>query len=69
MPLDAFISGSIANNMSRTQSTGSSELDQLQAASSGMAAEPEQEPRGDEDTALAVVGANTIEAGDLVELR
>ncbi|KAG5950313.1 hypothetical protein E4U53_005276 [Claviceps sorghi] len=70
MPQDAHIYGGITNNLSRTQSTDSSELDQLRSTPRSMA-----ETEGDTgepvsaDAEIASVGSDSRSPGDLVEMR
>ncbi|KYK56034.1 Mitochondrial protein cyt-4 [Drechmeria coniospora] len=67
MPPDVFLHGSISNSLSRTQTTGSSDLDQLRSTdaaltpASGIGTEP-----GDADIVVPIGSGNP---GDLVELR
>ncbi|KAK8924711.1 Mitochondrial protein cyt-4 [Metarhizium anisopliae] len=68
MPPEAFIHGSIANNVSRTQSTGSSELDRLRSATRNMTDTGKNEPTND-DAEASIVGSDSRSPGDLVELR
>lgn len=67
MPPDAFIYGSIANNVSRTQSTGSSEMDQIRSTGDNMA----ETKAGlvDDHSEVSIVGVDSRAPGDLVELR
>ncbi|TWU78399.1 hypothetical protein ED733_008773 [Metarhizium rileyi] len=68
MPTDAFIHGSIANNLSRTQSTGSSEMDRLRSSTRSMADTDKKVPTND-DAEVSIVGSDSRSPGDLVELR
>ncbi|KAK5987586.1 Mitochondrial protein cyt-4 [Cladobotryum mycophilum] len=68
MPQDTFIYGSVSNNLTRTQSTGSSEMDQLRSTRGGMTDDPEGD-QGNADTEVSVVGVGSRRPGDLVELR
>ncbi|GAB0138516.1 hypothetical protein EsDP_00006751 [Epichloe bromicola] len=68
MPPDAFIHGSIANNVSRTQSTGSSDLDQLRSTS-GTTTEGSKGESVNTDAEFSIVGSDSRSQGDLVELR
>ncbi|KAK2592318.1 3'-5' RNA exonuclease complex component [Conoideocrella luteorostrata] len=68
MPADAFIYGNIANNVSRTQSTGSSELDQLRSTAGGMTDGSKEGPTGG-DAESSIVATDSQSPGDLVELR
>ncbi|KAG5999909.1 hypothetical protein E4U43_001800 [Claviceps pusilla] len=68
MPPDALIYGGISNNISRTQSTGSSELDQLRSTPSSTTEESDGEIVN-ADADIAVVGSDSRSPGDLVEIR
>ncbi|KAF5125947.1 Mitochondrial protein cyt-4 [Metarhizium anisopliae] len=68
MPPEAFIHGVIANNVSRTQSTGSSELDRLRSTTRNMTDTGKNEPTND-DAEASIVGSDSRSPGDLVELR
>ncbi|KIE01846.1 Mitochondrial protein cyt-4, partial [Metarhizium majus ARSEF 297] len=68
MPPEAFIHGGIANNVSRTQSTGSSELDRLRSTTRNMTDTGKNEPTND-DAEASIVGSDSRSPGDLVELR
>ncbi|KAL7799113.1 hypothetical protein V8C37DRAFT_366612 [Trichoderma ceciliae] len=68
MPPDMILYGNISNNLSRTQSTGSSEMDQLRPSQAGMTEELEDD-LGDQDTEVAAVGVSSRHPGDLVELK
>ncbi|KAG6036432.1 hypothetical protein E4U41_005725 [Claviceps citrina] len=68
MPPDSLMYGNIANNVSRTQCTGSSELDQLRSAPGGVTEEFEAQS-GNTDAEVSSVGSDMWSAGDLVELR
>lgn len=68
MPPDVLLYGSVANSLSRTQSTGSAELDQLRSTEGAMADDPEGGvDNGDAETTVTGVGSRA--PGDLVELR
>lgn len=60
--------GGVSNHLSRTQSTGSSEMDQLRPVQTGMTDEFEEDLGGDEPE-TAAVGGSTRQPGDLVELK
>ncbi|PNY23928.1 Mitochondrial protein cyt-4 [Tolypocladium capitatum] len=68
MPPDVFIHGSIANSLSRTQATGSSDLDHLRSADGGMTEGSGAEPAS-QDADAAGVSVDSRSPGDLVELR
>ncbi|RFU78784.1 mitochondrial cyt-4 [Trichoderma arundinaceum] len=67
MPPDMILYGNVSNNLSRTQSTGSSEMDQMRPTQTGMA-EDFEEDLGDQDTEAAI-GGSSRHPGDLVELK
>ncbi|KAL6872602.1 RNB domain-containing protein [Trichoderma longibrachiatum] len=68
MPPDMVLYGGVSNHLSRTQSTGSSEMDQLRPVQTGMTDEFEEDLGGDEPE-TAAVGGSTRQPGDLVELK
>ncbi|KAM0254815.1 hypothetical protein ACHAQJ_006414 [Trichoderma viride] len=68
MPPDMILYGNISNDLSRTQSTGSSEMDQLRPSQAGMTDEVDED-LGDQDTEAAAVGVSSRYPGDLVELK
>ncbi|KAK1253669.1 hypothetical protein MKX07_001746 [Trichoderma sp. CBMAI-0711] len=68
MPPDMVLYGGVSNHLSRTQSTGSSEMDQLRPVQTGMTDEMEEE-LGDGEPETAAVGVSTRQPGDLVELK
>lgn len=68
MPPDMILYGSVSNHLSRTQSTGSSEMDQLRPSQAGMTDEFEEDVGADEPEAAAV-GVSSRQPGDLVELK
>ncbi|POR35631.1 Mitochondrial protein cyt-4, partial [Tolypocladium paradoxum] len=68
MPPDVFIHGSIANSLSRTQATGSSDLDHLRSTDGGTTNASGAEPAS-EDAEAVGVRVDSRSPGDLVELR
>ncbi|KAH6604675.1 mitochondrial cyt-4, partial [Trichoderma cornu-damae] len=68
MPPDMILYGNVSNDLSRTQSTGSAEMDQLRPSQAGMTDDFEDD-LGDQDTEAAAVGVSSRHPGDLVELK
>ncbi|KAG6000527.1 hypothetical protein E4U21_005356 [Claviceps maximensis] len=68
MPPDSVIHGGITNTISRTQSTGSSELDHLRPTSGSMA-EGNDGELVDTGADISSVGSTSRNPGDLVEMR
>ncbi|TFB04358.1 hypothetical protein CCMA1212_003650 [Trichoderma ghanense] len=68
MPPDMVLYGGVSNHLSRTQSTGSSEMDQLRPVQTGMTDEFDED-LGDDEPETAAVGVSTRQPGDLVELK
>jgi hypothetical protein len=60
--------GGVSNDLSRTQSTGSSEMDQLRPVQTGMT-DAIEEDLGDGEPETAAVGVSTRQPGDFVELK
>ncbi|KHN94169.1 Mitochondrial protein cyt-4 [Metarhizium album ARSEF 1941] len=67
MPSDACIDARIVNNISRTQSTGSSEFDQLRSTARSTTDMSSEGPTNDSAEA-SIVGSDSRSPGDLVEL-
>ncbi|KAG5915752.1 hypothetical protein E4U42_007919 [Claviceps africana] len=68
MPPDAHIYGGITNSLSRTQSSGSSELDELRSTSRSMT-EGGAEDSANTGVDVTSVGSASRRPGDLVEMR
>ncbi|EGR47778.1 uncharacterized protein TRIREDRAFT_63400, partial [Trichoderma reesei QM6a] len=68
MPPDMVLYGGVSNDLSRTQSTGSSEMDQLRPVQTGMT-DAIEEDLGDGEPETAAVGVSTRQPGDFVELK
>ncbi|EHK45206.1 hypothetical protein TRIATDRAFT_221436 [Trichoderma atroviride IMI 206040] len=68
MPPDMILYGSGSNDLSRTQSTGSSDMDQLRPNKAGMTDEFGDDV-GDEDVQVGAVSDSSRHPGDLVELK
>jgi hypothetical protein len=68
MPPDMILYGSVSNDLSRTQSTGSSDMDQLRPNKAGMTDEFGEDV-GDEDVQVGAVSESSRHPGDLVELK
>lgn len=68
IPGDMPVLGGMANMLSRTQSTGSSTLDEIRSGDVSHADSPEGEPDS-QDSEGAIVGIGRRSPGDLVELR
>lgn len=68
IPPDASIYGRISNSLSRSHSTGSSELDQLKSLETGMSNDSSNQ-LANGDTEVNLVGNDSRSPGDLVELR
>ncbi|KAL7922598.1 hypothetical protein ACQKWADRAFT_312833 [Trichoderma austrokoningii] len=68
MPPDMILYGSVSNDLSRTQSTGSSDMDQLRPTKAGMTDEFGDD-LGDEEIQVDAVSESSRYPGDLVELK